>query len=68
LEVKALLDTHVFLWAITDNPQLSRRAREIFVARTSDLFLSVASIWEMLIKVQIKKLRLPKPVGPYLRD
>jgi PIN domain nuclease of toxin-antitoxin system len=66
--VKVLLDTHTFLWAITDDSNLSRRAREIFVSRASDLFLSVASVWEILIKVQIKKLPLPEPAMPYLRE
>jgi PIN domain nuclease of toxin-antitoxin system len=66
--MKILLDTHAFLWAITEDAQLSRRAREIFTARTSELFLSVASIWEILIKVQLKKLPLTKPVIPFLRE
>jgi PIN domain nuclease of toxin-antitoxin system len=65
--VKVLVDTHAFLCAITDDPQLSPRAREIFIARANDLFLSVASLWEIVIKVQIDRLRLPKPVIPYLR-
>jgi PIN domain nuclease of toxin-antitoxin system len=63
--MKALLDTHTFLWAISGNQKLSQRASEIF-AGPSDLWLSVASIWEILIKVQIGKMSLPGPVGPYL--
>ena len=47
---------------------MSLRAREIFTARTSELFLSVASIWEIPIKVQLKKLPLAKPVAPFLRE
>ena len=66
--MKILLDTHAFLWAITEDAQLSLRAREIFTARTSELFLSIASIWEILIKVQLKKLPLTKPVVPFLRE
>jgi PIN domain nuclease of toxin-antitoxin system len=66
--VKYLLDTHAFLWAITEDPQLSRTAREVFLAPSSDLFFSVASIWEILIKVQIKKLSLPPPAMPYVRE
>lgn len=66
--MKILLDTHAFLWAITEDAQLSLRAREIFTARTSELFLSVASIWEILIKVQLRKLPLTKPVVPFLRE
>jgi len=63
--MKALLDTHTFLWAISGDKKLSRRAGEIFVG-PSDLWLSVASIWEILIKVQIGKIPLPSPAGPYL--
>lgn len=68
MEVKALLDTHAFLWAITDDPRLSESARQLFAAPNSDLFLSVASVWEILIKVQLKKLPLPKPAAPFLRE
>jgi PIN domain nuclease of toxin-antitoxin system len=66
--VKLLLDTHTFLWAITDDPQLSQRARDSFASGRNELFLSVASVWEILTKVQIGKLPLPRPAGPYLRD
>ncbi len=63
--MKALLDTHTFLWAILDDPRLSRRAKQIFTG-PNDLWLSVASVWEILIKVQAGKLLLPKPTGRYL--
>ena len=65
--MKVLLDTHAFLWAITDDRQLSLRAHEIFVARTNELFLSVAGVWEIVIKVQINRLPFPKPAVPYVR-
>jgi PIN domain nuclease of toxin-antitoxin system len=63
--MKALLDTHIFLWAILDDPRLSRRAKQIFTG-PNDLWVSVASVWEILIKVQAGKLPLPKPTGRYL--
>lgn len=63
--MKALLDTHTFLWAITANERLSRRAGQIF-AGPSDLWISIASVWEILIKVQIGKMPLPRPAGPYI--
>ncbi len=62
--MKALLDTHAFLWAVTDDPRLSVRARQIL--RTADLFLSVASLWEIVTKVQIGKLVLPEASSRYL--
>ena len=63
--MKALLDTHTFLWAIAEEEKLSRRARQIYTG-SNDLWLSVASVWEILIKVQAGKLPLPEPSGPYL--
>jgi PIN domain nuclease of toxin-antitoxin system len=64
--VKVLLDTHAFLWAITDNPQLSDKARRMFTSSDNELLLSAASVWEILAKVQIGRLHLPKPAGDYL--
>jgi len=63
--MKALLDTHTFLWAIAEDEKLSRRARQIYTS-SNDLWLSVVSVWEILIKVQAGKLPLPEPTGPYL--
>ena len=63
--MRALLDTHTFLWSIIDGPKLSQKARRVF-SGPSDLWLSVASLWEILIKVQTGKLPLPVPTGPYV--
>jgi PIN domain nuclease of toxin-antitoxin system len=63
--MKALLDTHAFLSAIAEEEKLSRRVQQIFVG-PNDLWLSVASFWEILIKVRAGQLPLPEPSGPYL--
>jgi PIN domain nuclease of toxin-antitoxin system len=63
--MKAILDTHAFLWALAGDARMSRHARDIF-AGPSDLSLSIASIWEILIKVQSGKWDFPRPAGPYL--
>jgi PIN domain nuclease of toxin-antitoxin system len=60
--MKALLDTHAFLWALSGDARMSTRARDIFKGPSS---LSL-SIWEILIKVQLGKLRLPPPAASYL--
>jgi PIN domain nuclease of toxin-antitoxin system len=44
---------------------MSRHAREIF-AGSADLSFSMASIWEILIKVQAGKLKFPRPAGRYV--
>ena len=58
--MRALLDTHTFLWWITDDPRLSSRVREIIGAGENELFLSSASGWEMAIKARLGKLELSK--------
>ena len=66
--MRVLLDSHTFLWAITDNKRLSRRAREVFIGTQRELLFSVAGIWELLTKVQIGKLSLPTPASSYLKE
>jgi PIN domain nuclease of toxin-antitoxin system len=63
--MKAILDTHAFLWALAGDARMSPHAREVFQGNT-DLLLSTASIWEILIKVQSGKLNLPRPAGRYI--
>jgi PIN domain nuclease of toxin-antitoxin system len=66
--MKVLLDTHAFRWAITEDARLSEPARQIFLSGANQLFLSVASLWEIVLKVQIGKLPLPKRTDQYLLD
>jgi PIN domain nuclease of toxin-antitoxin system len=64
--VKLLLDTHVFLWIVTDAPQLSQRAREAFEEPDNDVYLSAVSAWEIMIKYSIGKLPLPRMPEQYI--
>jgi PIN domain nuclease of toxin-antitoxin system len=57
--MRALLDTHVFLWWITDDPRLSNKVREIIGDGENEIFLSVASGWEIAIKTKLGRLQLP---------
>lgn len=45
-----LLDTHVALWAITDSPKLSKKARELIESPKSSVWISAATVWEIAIK------------------
>jgi PIN domain nuclease of toxin-antitoxin system len=63
--MKAILDTHAFLWALAGDARMSRHARDIFTGGT-DLLLSLASMWEIVIKVQSGKLNFPRPAGAYV--
>jgi PIN domain nuclease of toxin-antitoxin system len=62
--MRVLLDTHTFLWGLTEADKLSAVARRTIAS--SETFLSAASLWEALIKVQAGKLPLPPPAGEYL--
>lgn len=56
--MRVLLDTHAFLWRITDDSRLSSIAREVIADPGNDLFLSAASGWEMAIKVHLGRLEV----------
>jgi len=62
--VRILIDTHVFLWGLTAEGRLSQTVRSLLPV--ADVWMSVASIWEIITKVQVGKLTLPSPVGPFL--
>lgn len=66
--MRALLDTHTFLWWITDNPQLSSRVREIIRDGNNELFLSAASGWEIVIKAQLGRLNLPDNLEHFISE
>ena len=54
--MRALIDTHVFLWYVLNDSGLSRSASEIMNSRNHKLVLSYASAWELAIKSSIGKL------------
>jgi PIN domain nuclease of toxin-antitoxin system len=56
--MKVLLDTHAFIWWDSDPTKLSPQARAACEDRTNVVLLSVASAWEMQIKLQLGKLDL----------
>lgn len=60
--MKLLLDTHTFVWWDSEPDKLSPQALVLCQDRQNTLYLSVASIWEMQIKLQLGKLRLALPL------
>jgi PIN domain nuclease of toxin-antitoxin system len=56
--MKLLLDTHAFLWLMYNSQKLSPLAREACQNNNNQLYLSIASVWEMQIKHQLGKLEL----------
>ena len=64
--MRILIDTHVLLWGLQDEDRLSDRVRNLLPVE--DVWISVASLWEIIAKVQVGKLSLPRPVGEYLSE
>lgn len=53
-----LLDTHIFLWFVNDDPRLSDRFKDLIENQSNFIYISVASLWEMSIKYNLGKLTL----------
>ncbi len=48
--MRLLLDTHAFLWAISDEPRLGPRSRDLITTEASSVLISHVSLWEIAIK------------------
>lgn len=66
--MRALLDTHVFLWWISDDERLSEKAREIISDGRNELLFSAASGWEISIKAGLGRLELPEDLERFVAD
>lgn len=65
--MNVLIDTHTFLWFVNDEPHLSESAAALLESDTT-VFLSIASLWEIAIKVSIGKLSLPQPFDVFIPE
>jgi PIN domain nuclease of toxin-antitoxin system len=59
--MRYLLDTHSLIWFIGGDAQLSAHAQQLMDDEGNELFISIASLWEMAIKLSIGKLNLEQP-------
>ncbi|MDP1996655.1 MAG: type II toxin-antitoxin system VapC family toxin [Gallionella sp.] len=57
--MKLLLDTHIALWAVSDDPRLSPKARELIAAPRNLIWVSAVSIWEITIKHSLGRGDMP---------
>ncbi|NWC94420.1 MULTISPECIES: type II toxin-antitoxin system VapC family toxin [unclassified Pseudomonas] len=55
--MRVLLDTHILLWALSDDPKLSARARKL-IENAAEVYVSAATFWELAIKVGLWKLNV----------
>ncbi len=66
--MRLLLDTHAFLWFVTNDPQLSETALEVIAEPTNSILLSPASYWEIAIKVSLGKYPLTVPFETFFQE
>ncbi len=64
--MKILLDTHTFLWWVAEDAQLSLKAKEIIANPDNEIYFSVVSAWEIIIKVGTGKLSLSESPETYI--
>lgn len=65
--MKALLDTHTFIWWDSNPTRLSPLVLRLCNDPATTIILSVASVWEMQIKLQLGKLTLTMPLADIIR-
>lgn len=58
--MRLLVDTHVLIWCLGDDPRLSAAARSAVEAKENEVFVSAATVWEAGIKRALGKLKFEK--------
>ena len=66
--MRLLLDTHIFIWWAGQPEKLSPSALSALEDEANELLLSVASVWEMQIKIQLGKLKLSLPLNELVKN
>ena len=65
--MKYLLDTHIVLWLAENSPKLSDGAKRIILDENNEKFVSIASCWEVSIKLSLNKLELSGGTSEFFR-
>lgn len=60
-----LLDTHTFIWFVEGDAQVSAKARKAIEETGVENFVSIASLWEIAIKISLGKLEIKTPFQKY---
>ena len=63
-----LIDTHIILWISSQHKNLGSKFKKKFQDENQNFFISVASIWEMAIKISLQKLILPVQLQEFVES
>lgn len=66
--MKLLLDTHTFIWFAVGAANLSPTARALIEDSTNEKSVSLASVWEMAIKISLNKMTVSAPLKTFVRE
>lgn len=66
--MRLLLDTHAFLWFVQGNERLSKSAKNHMEDQSHELLLSIASLWEMAVKISLGKLDVPQSFAEFMQS
>ena len=66
--MRLLLDTHAFLWFVEGSARLSKSAKDHIEDQSHDLLLSIASLWEMAVKISLGKLDVHQPFAKFMQS
>ncbi|MFN8257996.1 MAG: type II toxin-antitoxin system VapC family toxin [Bacteroidales bacterium] len=66
--MRQLLDTHTFLWFVSGNPELSEKAKNQILLPVALNFVSMASLWEIAIKLKLGKLKIKGSILSIIDD
>lgn len=64
--MRALLDTHAFLWWITGDERLSDRAAALIAGDRNEIYVSAATVWEMAIKARLGRLAIAEDPAEFM--
>ena len=64
--MKALLDTHAFLWWINRHERLTAKALDTIGSGRNEIFVSVVNVWEIVIKAKSGRIQMPGDLGSFL--
>ena len=66
--MRILIDTHLLIWFLEGNKLLSKSRRQIVADSDNGVFVSIASLWEMAIKISTGKLTLANPLAAVIEQ
>ena len=66
--MRLLIDTHVLIWFLEGNKLLSKPHRQIISDSQNDVLVSIASLWEIAVKISLGKLTLAKPLADVIKQ